>query len=212
MVVEETSIIKTIQGMVSEGESEEKILKTLKELGVEPGKAKRLLLVSQAETLSLLRKEVEQLVKGELARAMPQYIRALAVEAKEAGRLNKQVILEDIQKRFEKISNLQAFREEIESSVKSSLEANKSYGVRVNIIEKTLSGIGTDIESLKVKTLGMKHRTFAIVLLAVGMGFSLAALYLVFAYSLYDIPIERIPLITAVAAIGIVIMFLSTRV
>ena len=42
MAKNEASIIEVIDKMVREGESEEKIIKTLKDLGVEPEKAKRL--------------------------------------------------------------------------------------------------------------------------------------------------------------------------
>ena len=52
---QDVSIIKIIQDMVREGESEEKVIQTLKELGVDPDKAKRLLLLGQADTFGLLR-------------------------------------------------------------------------------------------------------------------------------------------------------------
>ena len=62
----EPSIIEIIQNMVREGESEEKIVQTLQQLGVEPKKAQRLLLLAQADTFALLRSEISKIVKQDV--------------------------------------------------------------------------------------------------------------------------------------------------
>ena len=60
------SIIDIIQKMVQEGQPQEKILQTLKDLGVNEEQSKRLLLIAEADTFTLLKKEINSLVKDEL--------------------------------------------------------------------------------------------------------------------------------------------------
>jgi len=62
----EASIIQIIQDMVKNGESEEKIIKTLESLGVEADKAKRLLLLGQADTFALLRNEISKIIAADM--------------------------------------------------------------------------------------------------------------------------------------------------
>jgi len=56
----EPSVIKTIRDMLGKGESEEKIIETLKSLGVEEKQIKNLLLVSQANTFDLILSETKK--------------------------------------------------------------------------------------------------------------------------------------------------------
>jgi hypothetical protein len=56
----EPNVIKTIKDMLSKGESEEKIIETLKSLGVEEKQIKNLILVSQANTFDLILSETKK--------------------------------------------------------------------------------------------------------------------------------------------------------
>lgn len=56
----EPSVIKTIKDMLSKGESEQKIIETLKSLGVEEQQIKNLILVSQANTFDLILSETKK--------------------------------------------------------------------------------------------------------------------------------------------------------
>src|SRR3989338_127049 len=60
------SIIETIDKMVKEGESEEKILNTLKDIGISPDNARRLLILGQADVFSLLKGEIRRTIKQEI--------------------------------------------------------------------------------------------------------------------------------------------------
>ena len=55
------SVINVIQRMVQEGQSREAILHTLNDLGVEDDQAKKLLLIAEADTFTLLKKEINAL-------------------------------------------------------------------------------------------------------------------------------------------------------
>src|SRR3989344_998703 len=60
------SIIETIDKMVKEGESEEKILSTLKDIGISPDNSRRLLILGQADVFSLLKGEIKRTVRDEM--------------------------------------------------------------------------------------------------------------------------------------------------
>jgi hypothetical protein len=66
MMAKQESIIEVIQKMVQEGQPREKILDTLHDLGVGEDQAKRLLLIAEADTFTLLRKEINGLVRDEM--------------------------------------------------------------------------------------------------------------------------------------------------
>src|SRR3989338_1093309 len=60
------SIIETIDKMVKDGESEEKILNTLKDIGISPDNARRLLILGQADVFSLIKGEIRKNIHQEL--------------------------------------------------------------------------------------------------------------------------------------------------
>ncbi len=72
MAKTDTSIIEIIEKMVREGESEEKIVQTLKDLGIPQDKAKRLLLLGQADTFALLRGEIKKSCRPNWKRKNPR--------------------------------------------------------------------------------------------------------------------------------------------
>ncbi len=62
----ESSIIEIIEKMVREGKSEEQIIKHLKALGIKPTQAKKLLLLGEADTFTLLRSEIKKIIKEDI--------------------------------------------------------------------------------------------------------------------------------------------------
>ena len=95
---DESSIIKIIQRMVSDGESEEKIVQTLRDLGVDEDKAKRLLLLGQADTFALLRSEISKIVKEDLDKQKPEMKKFISSEAEKAGGQVRRNVWEELKK------------------------------------------------------------------------------------------------------------------
>ncbi len=207
----EEGIIQTIQRMVSEGESEEKIVGTLRQMDIPEEQAKRLLLVAQAETFELLKKEIAEIVEDELRKEMPRYIQTLSTEAREAGRLNKEVITQDIQRHYRKVSDLEGFEDEIRSRVRSAIDSSNIARQKLAEIEKRLSQTSEDVENLKAKNLGTRRRTFSMLLLALGVGMAVASIYLLFSIQ-ENVSVKNIALTAVMALVGISSMFLSSRV
>jgi len=62
------SIMKIISEMVRNGEPEDRIIKTLRELGIGDDEARRLLLVAQAQTFDLLKNEIGKIVESQISK------------------------------------------------------------------------------------------------------------------------------------------------
>lgn len=71
------SVISIIQEMLQKGESEDKIFATLKELGIKEEQIKNLLLISQADTYSLLKSEIAKYTQEKINEEMPKYKKEL---------------------------------------------------------------------------------------------------------------------------------------
>ncbi|MBN1940619.1 MAG: hypothetical protein JW772_00390 [Candidatus Diapherotrites archaeon] len=65
------SIMKIIAEMVRQGEPEDNIIKTLRELGVGEDEARRLLLVAQAQTFEMLKTEISRIIESHVSEDKP---------------------------------------------------------------------------------------------------------------------------------------------
>ncbi|MFA4906946.1 MAG: hypothetical protein WC602_01615, partial [archaeon] len=78
------SIIRIIQEMVRKGESEKDIMSTLRGLGIDEERAKRLLMLGQADTFALVESEVSKIVRGSIAEEEEDFKIALKRQLKDA--------------------------------------------------------------------------------------------------------------------------------
>ncbi len=129
------SIIETIDKMVKDGESEEKILNTLKDIGISPDNSRRLLILGQADVFSLLKGEIRRTLKqefesGVLATAAPQ-----AVDEKQTAKYLAEV------REYEKAMAKQneSLRNELDEKIKRIVEME----------EKTKTGFSEQSKALK---------------------------------------------------------------
>src|SRR6185295_11437565 len=137
--VSEPSIIEIIQNMVREGETEEKILQTLNQLGVDPKKAQRLLLLAQADTFALLRSEISKIVKQNVdveKQGMTIFVQQQAQGAVAAA---KQSMIEDLRKDLGAYENQYAqsrrgFETQTNDTVQKFTDLAERIRIRVNEI------------------------------------------------------------------------------
>ncbi|MDO8427792.1 MAG: hypothetical protein Q7S92_01120 [Candidatus Diapherotrites archaeon] len=214
---QDVSIIKIIQDMVREGESEEKVIQTLKELGVEPDKAKRLLLLGQADTFGLLRGEISKIVQDDLEKQKPSIQKYLQEQSEKAGKeLKKTVtgeVLEDVKKYEKEITGQSTtFKDQMNENIHRVTEltdrvtrSSDTLGVRVTKVEE-------DLDEMKIKGIGMRNKYIAIGMLVLGLLFVLASLYLFFVSFKGILVIDTLIVTVIVALIGITLMFVSTLV
>src|SRR3989344_2432319 len=67
----ERSIIKIIAEMVREGETEEKIIRNLCELGAMEDEARRMVLIAHAQTYDSLKEEISRIVESNISAEKP---------------------------------------------------------------------------------------------------------------------------------------------
>ncbi|HZX19717.1 MAG TPA: hypothetical protein VFF13_01740 [archaeon] len=209
------SIIDIIQKMVKEGESEEKIVKTLKDLGVDQEKAKRLLLLGQADTFALLKGEIKKIVTQEMENQKPvmrKFIEEEAVGAADTSRqqLTKAVI-SDL-KEYEKDITGQSttFREQIKDNISKVNELNDRVKVKLNELGEAVRQVQIDMDELHVKGVGGRNKLISNVLMGLGLLFGLGAAFLFFTNFGQPLSVDTIIMLVIVALITITMMFVAT--
>jgi len=215
MAKEEASIIEIIQEMVAKGESEEKIVKTLKDLGVEPEKAKRLLLLGQADTFALLKNEIVSFVKQELATQQPEIKKFIQDETTRAGQEMKKTVenavMTDI-KNYEKdiTGQSKTFQEQINDTVQKMADLNTRVKEQLNALGEKVGKVEQDLGEVKVKGIGGRNRLISNALIVVGFVSIAFSLYSFFINFQGVITIDSIILMVITALIGITMLFVAT--
>jgi hypothetical protein len=214
----EASIIEIIQEMVANGESEEKILSTLRDLGVSPEKAKRLLLVGQADTFALLRSEISKIVKSDLELEKPRLTKYIEEQARKATESMKQNIekevLGDLQKYEKDITGQsKTFQEQISETVSKVADLSDRVRNQLNALGAQVDTVQRDLDEMKVKGIGMRSRIISVLFIALGLGFCGMAGYFAFTYFSMittGITIDAIIMLLAVGMIGITMLFVAS--
>ncbi len=182
----QASIISIIREMVKSGESEENIIRSLKQLGVEEKKAKKLLLLGEADTFALLQNEINKMVKEYFDREKPNLTNYIKKElsVKEREMVNKvekrslSAIKED-QKFIENQATM--FQARVNQSVKNILQLNNETKQNITNLGSRISNNEREVWSLKEKVLGSKTTKFvSAVLLSLEIGLVASTAYLVF--------------------------------
>ncbi len=211
----EASIIEIIQEMVAKGESEQKIVKTLEDLGVEEEKAKRLLLLGQADTFALLKNEIVSFVKQEADKQKPEIRKIIEEESKKAGETMKQNVENEVMadlKNYEKniTGQSKTFQEQINDTVKKMADLNTRVKEQLNELGKKTQKVEQDLSEMKVKGVGGRNKTISLVLIIGGIISIAFSLYSFFINFQGVITIDSIILMVITALIGITMLFVAT--
>ena len=180
------SIISIIREMVKSGETEENIIRSLKELGVEERKAKKLLLLGEADTFALLQNEINKMVKEYFDREKPglaSYIKKeLAVKEQEMiNKVEKRALsaFKEDQKFIENQATM--FQARVNQSVKNIVQLNSETKQNITNLGSRISNNERELWGLKEKILGSKSIGIVSgVLLALEVGLVASTAYLVF--------------------------------
>ncbi|MEM4261935.1 MAG: hypothetical protein QXZ13_00830 [Candidatus Diapherotrites archaeon] len=211
----EASIIEIIEKMVKDGEPEEKILKSLVELGVEPEKAKRLLLLGQADTFALLRREIKSIVEQEIEAQKPvlkKFIEEQTIEAAYRSRqeLTKAVITDLKDYERDVTGHNKKFEDQVNQNIKYVVEVADKTKEKLNEMGEVVSQIQTDMDEIRVKGVGGRNRLIATILWVLGILFGLVALYLIIINLDKEVSIDRIILSVSLALISVTMLFAAT--
>ena len=179
------SIIDVIQKMVQEGQSREKIISTLHELGVNEEQSKRLLLIAEADTFTLLRKEINNLVKDEMIsqkKDFEQLIRKDLSLIEEEEKLKVADIattqLRDVKDNM--LVESRGFEDRINRVINDSQKTVSLVKVALDSLNSRLAQIELDVEQMKVHKFRKTSVFFSYGMLALGAVLLCVAGFLMF--------------------------------
>jgi len=215
MATQDASIIDIIQKMVREGESEEKIINSLKDLGVDHEKAKRLLLLGQADTFALLKGEIKKIVIQEMEGEKPtlkKFIQEEAVSSADTSRqqLTKAVI-SDL-KEYEKdiTGQSKTFQEQINENIRQVNELNQRVKGKLNELGEAVREVQIDMDEVKIKGVGGRNKLISNSLMGLGILFGLGDAFLFYTTFGQPLSVDSLIVMTVVALITVTMMFVAT--
>ncbi|MCD6478922.1 MAG: hypothetical protein J7L44_03490 [Candidatus Diapherotrites archaeon] len=199
----EASVIRVIQEMLRAGESEEAIVKALLEMGLNENQARRLLAVSQADTLALLQAEIGKIVREQLQNEMPAlqtYIDKSLIR-----------IREDLESKLKGDikSAISEAREDLRRDVKLLHDVSESAGEKIKSIEEKLADLRLEVKEMRMRRLGTKNEWVALMLVLGGIAFYITALYLLL-IQFQNITMDLLILIITIAITGTTMFFGSS--
>ena len=212
------NIIEIIQQMIRSGESEEKILQNLADLGVNSDQAQKLLFISQSDIQDALQTEINESVSKQLEKERQklyeQLRKQLAVDEEEA------------EKKIEaKILAAQAEYQQKMDMRMSANEAKVSQNVDKAIEISRLAREKSTVSEQRVKTIEEEHTTFedptfkprgnkklSQFLFLIGVGIAAAAIYYVTQHQKETLGGENIPIVIGLAGLAVIVMYVSSLV
>ena len=209
----EASIISIIREMVKSGESEQTIIKSLQQLGIDPKNAKKLLLLGEADTFALLQSEINKMVKEYFDKekaVLSSYIKD-EIGKTEQGMINRVekralIAFREDQKFIENQATM--FQARVNQSVKNIAELNEATKRHIAGLGSRISNDERELWSLKERVFGSKAmRIISGIMMAFELGLVASTAYLVFtgvAYTTTDV----ILVIAIIAGILATMLFL----
>jgi len=213
--IEDASIIETIRKMVAAGNSEEDIVKQLRDLGVDLEKAKRLVLLGQADTFALLKSEISKIVAEELEKQKPHIQKIIDEQTKTVSEKTRaeitKAIITDL-KQYEKDITGQShtFQDQIQETVQRMSNLSERVKDKLNELGSAVKQVQLDLDEMKLKGVGSKNRFITLLLVILGLGFCVADLYLFFAVFSMELTVDGMIIMLITALIGISMLFVST--
>jgi len=211
----EASIIEIIEKMVREGESEERVLSTLKDLGVDSEKAKKLLLLGQADTFALLKGEIKKIVAQELEKEKPTFKKFIQEEAMSTSEESRhqltKAVISDL-KEYEKDITGQShtFQDQIQGNIQKVNDLNERVKTKLNELGEAVREIQVDMDEVKVKGVGGRNKLISNALWILGLGFGVMDGYLFFTMMNKPITIDSLIMMVIMALISITMLFVAT--
>lgn len=208
----EESIIEIIQKMVQDGEPQEKIVQSLKDLGVNEEQAKRLLLIAQADTFTLLKKEINVLVNNSFTQQKKEFEQVIhddvkRLEDQEKGEV-KAIAREQLKEVEEEMTQkTKAFEGRINETIGSSQKTVGMVKTALDSVQERLVQTELDVEQMKVHRFRKGSIVFSYAMLALGGMLLLLSVYLIFAR--WPLDSNQMLMIVVLLLASVTLMFAS---
>jgi len=210
----EGSIISIIRQMVAAGEKEENIIQTLQDLGIDRGKAQRLLLLGQADTFALLQSEINKMVLKGIEKEKVNIQKTIKEMSSTAAMATQEAIIEKAGVTFDKKSDQlrkenEAYRQKLEKVVSQTVSLTERFRVDLTELARRSRNNKIELDEVKLRGLGKVTRLMNTVLLIGGLLLCFAAFFAFFMY-FNPITIDGILITIVMVIVGISMMFVST--
>jgi len=207
------SIIEIIQKMVQEGQPREKIIQTLQDLGVNEEQSKKLLLIAEADTFTLLRKEISSMVKDEFSSNQKNFeslihsdLEKIENEERQNIKALANVELKDAKKMI--LDESKNFEDRVNKTISSSQKTVTMVKVALDSLNERIAQMELDLEQLKVHKFRKKTMVFSYAMLGLGAVLLLVSV-LLFALNFGRLDLAQIVMITVLVLASVVLMFAS---
>lgn len=197
------SIIKVIREMMQAGESNEKILQTLTEMGVKPEQAKRLISVGQAGTLGVLQQDIGKIAKTKIENEIPALRKMVEDQLMQAKKDLKKSVKDELDE------ELEVFRGQVNEDIKLVNEVTSSLGEKIGKVDEKADDIRAELKEMQMRRLGTKNEWISLILVLGGLVFNFCALYMFFV-TFSAITLDSLILIIVIALTGITMLFGSS--
>jgi hypothetical protein len=207
------SIIEVIQKMVQEGQPRETILQTMYDLGVEEEQAKKLLLIAEADTFILLKKEIGVLVKNEFEVQKQDFQKIIhddleKIEANEKQQV-REVAMEELgDAKQEIIEESKSFEGRVNKTISSSQKTVSMVKIALDSINERISEMELDVEQLKVHKFRKRSMLLSYIMLVFGaLSFIVAMGFFIVFFTILDM--TQMIMISMFILVSIILMFAS---
>ena len=207
------SVINVIQRMVQEGQSREAILHTLNDLGVEDDQAKKLLLIAEADTFTLLKKEINALVKNEFASQKENFQQIIHQDLEQIENDEKQqvrdIAMDELgSAKQEIIEEGKAFEGRVNKTISSSQKTVSMVKIALDSINERISEMELDVEQLKVHKFRKRSMLLSYIMLVFGaLSFIVAMGFFIFFFTVLDM--TQMIMISMFILVSVVLMCAS---
>lgn len=179
------SIIEVIQKMVQEGQPREKIIQTLKSLDVDEEQAKKLLLIAEADTFTLLKREIGFLVKDEFSGRQKDFEDVIhkdlaKIEDDERSKIRQLALSELATAQEAVMKDVRVFKDNINATIFTSDRTVSLVKAALDSLGSRLQRMELDVEQLKVHRFRKKSMIFSFAMLACGAAILVVSLYLMY--------------------------------
>ena len=207
------SIIEVIQKMVQEGQPREKIIQTLRDLGVEEEQAKKLLLIAEADTFTLLKKEIGFLVRDQFAAEKKGFEDVIhgdlaKLEEEEKGKVHDLAMSELGSAQEAVLNEAKSFEDRINRTLAASEKTVSLVKVALDSINQRMAQMELDVEQMKVHKFRKKSMVFSFAMLALGAVILVVTIYLFFV-NFNKIDAAQIMMLSILILASITLMFAS---
>ena len=215
---EQASILAAIQEMVSAGQNEQQILANLRELGVAPDQAQKLLVLAQADIYTVLQTEINKSVEQKFEEKKPEMIHHLQDElqlAEESAGKNVQEKTMAEMKEYQKYSENRwaLFQSQTNENLRKALETADNVREKVLIDEQRIHKLELDGPG-SGEAQSIQHSNANTILIGIGVLFAIATIGVFYFFSggFSIITTESLIIGVVLAMITVAILFAATLV